>query len=461
VVSDTHVVILAAGEGTRMKSALPKVLHQVAGVPMIDYVLAAARPLAPTTVTLVVGHRADLVREQLARRRDLRFVLQEPQLGAGHALQQTEALFAGVEGTLVMLSGDVPLLTPSTLERLVGAHRSSNAAATVVTAVFDDPSGYGRVVRENGEITRIVDEREATDAERRIREVNAGIYAFDIAPFFASLARVAAANAQGEYSLPDLIGMYRREGRPVSTVRVEDPDEIGGINSRKELAAVSRILRQQRNDALMAAGVTIEDPDTTYVGPDVDVGRDTILHPGVFLEGRTRIGSNCEIHANVRIVDSTLEDRVTVFNFCMINGAHVASGARIGPFAHLRPEADVREDARVGNFVELKKTVLGARSKANHLTYLGDATIGERVNVGAGTITCNYDGVRKHPTVIEDDVFIGSGSQLVAPVRIGKGAYVAAGSPIVKDVPAGALGIARGVQANKEGWVARKKGKKA
>jgi bifunctional UDP-N-acetylglucosamine pyrophosphorylase/glucosamine-1-phosphate N-acetyltransferase len=458
-VTDTHVVILAAGKGTRMESALPKVLHRVAGAPMIDYLLAAARPLAPATVTLVIGHGADLVRDRLARHGDLRFVLQEPQLGTGHALRQTEALFAGVDGTLVMLQGDVPLLTASTLERLVTTHRSSNAAATVVTAVFEDPFGYGRIVRDGGELVRIVEERDATDAERRIREVNAGIYAFDLGALFPSLARIAAANAQGEYYLPDLVGIYRQEGRAVGSVRVADPDEIRGINSRKELAAVSRIVRQQRNDALMAAGVTIEDPETTYVGPEVEVGRDTILHPGVVLEGRTRLGSSCEIHAYVRIVDSTLEDRVTVFNFCLLNGARVASDARIGPFAHLRPETDVREAAHVGNFVELKKTVLGARSKANHLTYLGDATIGAGVNVGAGTITCNYDGARKHRTVIEDEAFIGSDTTLVAPVKVGKGAYVAAGSSIVADVPPGALGIARGVQVNKEGWVARKRKK--
>jgi bifunctional UDP-N-acetylglucosamine pyrophosphorylase/glucosamine-1-phosphate N-acetyltransferase len=314
-------------------------------------------------------------------------------------------------------------------------------------------------VRDNDGIVRIVEQRDATDAERPIREVNAGIYAFDIAPLFVALARIAPANAQSEYYLPDLVGIYRQAGRAVSTVRVEDANEVRGINSRKELAQVSRIVRQQRNEALMAAGVTIEDPETTYIGPDVEIGGDTIVHPCVFLEGLTRIGSKCEIHANVRIVDSTLADGVTIFNCCVINGATVASGARIGPFAHLRPEADVREDAHVGNFVELKKTVLGAGSKANHLAYLGDATIGERVNIGAGTITCNYDGERKHRTVVEDGAFVGSDTTLVAPVTVGKGAYVAAGSAIVKDVPAGSLGIARGVQVNKEGWVAKKKTK--
>ncbi len=257
--------------------------------------------------------------------------------------------------------------------------------------------------------------------------------------------------------MPDDVGISHEYGCRVAPVRVDDTDAIRGINSRKELAAVSSIVQRQRNDTLMAAGVTIEDASATYVGPDVEVGAGTVLHPNVYLEGRTRVGRNCEIHANVRIVDSEIGDGVVVLNFCLITGARVAAGARIGPFAHLRPEADVREEAHVGNFVELKKTVLGRRSKANHLAYLGDATIGEGVNVGAGTITCNYDGERKHPTTIEDGAFIGSDATLVAPVKIGEGAYVAAGSSIVKDVPPGALGIARGVQVNKDGWVARKK----
>jgi bifunctional UDP-N-acetylglucosamine pyrophosphorylase/glucosamine-1-phosphate N-acetyltransferase len=460
-VSDTHVVILAAGKGTRMKSAQPKVLHVLAGAPIICYVLAAARPLGAKSTTLVVGHGADRVRDVLSSYGDLRFVLQEPQLGTGHALLQTEPLFRGVEGTLVLLSGDVPLLTTRTLARLLGAHLASPAAVTLLTATLPDPFGYGRIVRDKGGVARVVEERDASADERPIHEVNAGIYAFDLAPLFPALARLASDNAQGEYYLPDLVRLYRREGRVVGAVPLDDATEIRGINTRKELAALGQVVREQRNEALMASGVTMEDPDTTYVGPDVEVGRDTILHANVLLEGRTRIGTDCEIHSNVRIVDSSVEDRVIVLNFCFVNQATIASGARVGPFAHLRPESDVREHAHVGNFVELKKTRLGAHSKANHLAYLGDATIGERVNIGAGTITCNYDGERKHPTIIEDGVFIGSDSQLVAPVKVEAGAYVAAGSTITRDVPAGALGIARGVQVNKEGWVERKKGKKA
>jgi bifunctional UDP-N-acetylglucosamine pyrophosphorylase / glucosamine-1-phosphate N-acetyltransferase len=312
-------------------------------------------------------------------------------------------------------------------------------------------------VRSGGRIARIVEERDASAAEREIREINSGIYAFDLAPLFPALRQIAAANAQGEYYLTDLVTIYRERGLLVETVQVDDPDEIRGINSRADLAEVSAIVRKNRNDDLMAAGVTLEDPATTYVGADVEVGPDTILHPGVSLEGRTRVGAGCEIHSGVRIVDSTLGDRVIVLNFCLITGSEVAAGVSIGPFAHLRPESRVGQGARIGNFVELKKTVLGAGSKANHLAYLGDATIGEGVNVGAGTITCNYDGERKHQTVIEDGAFIGSDTQLVAPVRVGRGAYVAAGSSITSDVPEGALGVARARQVNKPGWAARKK----
>jgi bifunctional UDP-N-acetylglucosamine pyrophosphorylase/glucosamine-1-phosphate N-acetyltransferase len=456
--ADTHVVILAAGQGTRMKSRLPKVLHSVAGRPMIEHVLRTAESISPATVTLIVGHGGDVLREQLAGRPNLTFAVQEPQLGTAHALQQAEAHLAGQKGTLVLLSGDVPLLTASTLGRLIETHQGAGAAATVVTAIVERPYGYGRIVRTKGRIARIVEERDASAHARQIREINSGIYAFDLAPLFDALRGIASQNAQGEFYLTDLIAIYRRRKLPVETLIVDDAEEIRGVNSRAELAEVSRIVRQRKNEELMAAGVTIVDPATTYVDMDVEIGADTVIHPGVVIEGQTKIGSACEIQGSVRIRDSEIADRVTIHNFCLIIGARVADGASIGPFAHLRPETVVGEKAKVGNFVELKKTSMGPGSKANHLTYLGDATIGARVNVGAGTITCNYDGVAKHATIIEDGAFIGSDSQLIAPVRIGKGAYVGAGSSITEDVPAGALGIARGRQSNVDGWVERKKG---
>ena len=454
---EVHVVVLAAGQGTRMKSRLPKVLHGLAGRPLIEHVLRTAEAISPSTVTLVIGHGADSVRSTIGTRPNMGFVVQEPQLGTAHALQQAEPRLAGRQGTVVLLSGDVPLLRGATLRRLVEAHQGAGAAATVVTAVVERPYGYGRIVRTKGRIARIVEERDASPEVRQIREINGGIYAFDLAPLFDALRGIASQNAQGEFYLTDLIAIYRRRKLPVETLVVDNAQEIRGINSRTELAEVSRIVRQTKNEELMAAGVTIIDPATTYIDPDVEIGADTVIHPGVAIEGQSRIGAACEIHSHVRIVDSEIADKSVILNFCLIIGSRIAESASVGPFAHLRPQSVVGERAKIGNFVELKKTTMGAGSKANHLTYLGDATIGERVNVGAGTITCNYDGTKKYPTIIEDGAFIGSDTQLIAPVRVGKGAYVAAGSSITEDVPDGALGIARGRQANVDGWVERRK----
>jgi bifunctional UDP-N-acetylglucosamine pyrophosphorylase/glucosamine-1-phosphate N-acetyltransferase len=455
--SATHVVVLAAGKGTRMKSRLPKVLHQAAGLPLIEYVLRSADSLAPTSIVVVVGHGAEDVERTLLARPGLSFARQEPQLGTGHALLQAESALRGKSGTVVLLSGDVPLLRADTLRRLIEHHAAHGAAATVVTAVMDDPTGYGRIVRDGGGIAAIVEHRDASNDQRAINEINSGIYAFDLAPLFDALREIGSSNAQGEYYLPDLVRIYRARGLVVETIVLADPAEISGVNSRKELADVAATLRQAKNEALMAAGVTLIDPSSAFIGPDVTIGADTIIHPGVHLEGRTEIGENVVIYSGVRIVDSRIDSGAVINNFCVITESRVGAGARVGPFAHIRPASNVGPEAHVGNFVELKKTALGRGSKANHLAYLGDATIGEKVNVGAGTITCNYDGVAKHPTIIEDGAFIGSDSQLVAPVRIGRGAYVAAGSSITEDVPPESLAIARGKQVNKEGWVARKK----
>jgi bifunctional UDP-N-acetylglucosamine pyrophosphorylase/glucosamine-1-phosphate N-acetyltransferase len=453
---DVHIVVLAAGKGTRMKSASPKVLHRAAGLPMIDHVLATAATLAPKSTTVVIGHHADAVRKALSSRRNLTFVVQEPQLGTAHALLAAEEALAKATGTLILLSGDVPLLTTNTLKTLVERHTSAKAAVTVVTAVVDDPHGYGRIVRTGERIARIVEEKDATSAERAIHEINSGIYAFAAEGLFDAVRSIAAENAQNEYYLPDLVAICRRRSRPVETVVVADADEIRGINSRAELAAVSRIVRNQKNADLMAAGVTIEDPATAYIDRDVTIGGDTVIHPNVSLEGNTTIGSGCEIHSGSRLVNAQIGDRVTIYNHSIVTDARVASDATIGPFAHLRNGADVRERARVGNFVELKKTVLGAGSKASHLAYLGDATIGAKVNIGAGTITCNYDGEKKNQTVIEDGAFIGSDSQLIAPVTIGKGAYVGSGTTIRTDVPPDALAVSAGKQRNIDGWVVKK-----
>jgi bifunctional UDP-N-acetylglucosamine pyrophosphorylase / glucosamine-1-phosphate N-acetyltransferase len=399
------------------------------------------------------------VNRHLAQWPAVNVVVQEPQLGTGHALLQTEGVLKDARGTVVMLSADAPLFRPETLTALVHRHREQAAAATVVTAIVDRPDGYGRIVRENGEIVAIVEHRDASPSVREIREINSSIYAFDLAPLFGALREIGSQNAQGEYYLPDLVKIYRTRGLHVSTLTPTDAREVLGVNSRKELAEMSDIMKRGKNDDLMAAGVTIIDPATTWIEPDVVVGTDTIIHPSVYLEGKTTVGSGCEIHSGVRVVNSAIGNRVVIGNYCVIRESQVFDGAQIGPFAHLRPQSVVGEEARIGNFVELKKTVLGKGSKANHLAYLGDATIGEKVNVGAGTITCNYDGVSKHQTIIEDGAFIGSDSQLIAPVRVGKGAYVAAGSSITDDVPPEALAIARGRQANKAAWARGRKKK--
>jgi bifunctional UDP-N-acetylglucosamine pyrophosphorylase/glucosamine-1-phosphate N-acetyltransferase len=439
-----------------MKSDVPKVLHRIAGQALIDHVLRKAAALGPATVTLVVGHGADQVKTHLAPHSHLSYAVQDPQLGTGHALLQTAPMLRGKHGTVLLLSGDVPLLTSRTLQGLVTTHQDAGAMATVLTAPIERPYGYGRIVRKNGKITRIVEERDASPAQREIKEINSGIYAFAVEPLFEALEQIGADNAQGEYYLPDLISIYRKRRKVVTTYTIENASEIRGINSRSELAEVSRMVRQQKNEELMAAGVTLIDPATTYIDLDVEIAADTVIHPCVFIEGSTKIGAACEIHAGARIVNSTLGDRVIVKNHTVITDSQIADGAAVGPFAHLRPEAHVGPGARVGNFVELKKTTLGAGSKANHLSYLGDTTIGKNVNVGAGTITCNYDGRIKSATVIEDGAFIGSDTTLVAPVKVGQNAYIGAGSTITDEVPPGALAIARTRQENKEGWVEKK-----
>ena len=456
--SDLHVVILAAGKGTRMKTVRPKVLHPLGGMPLIEHVVRTARALGPASITLVVGHQADEVRGALAHHPDLKFALQEPQLGTGHAVLVTEPVLAGATGALLLLSGDVPLLEAVTARELVAHHREQGAAATVLTATTDRPSGYGRIIRgADGGIARIVEERDASPDERRVTEINSGVYVFDLASVFESLHGLGSGNAQGEYYLPDLVQIYRAAGRGVATVCVGDFTEIRGINSQAELAELGAELRDRRVRTLMAGGVTVIDPPTTWVGVDVEIGADTVLYPHVWISGRTRIGSNCEIHSGCRLVNAEMGDDVLVRAYTVIEQSRVGSGAKLGPFTHLRPESDVRNHAHVGNFVELKKTVLGEGAKANHLAYLGDATVGPKANIGAGTITCNYDGVHKHQTTIGAGAFIGSDSQLVAPVSVGDGAYVAAGSTITHDVPAGSLGISRGKQVNVDGWVARRK----
>ena len=446
-----------------MKSRSPKVLHRIAGLSLIERVLRTAAAVNPTTITIVVGHEAVALKDAVAGiglqrlPARLQFATQEEQLGTGHALLQTRPLLEGKAGTVVLLSGDAPLLTVDTLRALLKTHAEAGAAATVITAQMPRPFGYGRIVRSKGAISKIVEERDASDAQRKIKEINSGIYAFALEPLFTALDSIGTANKQGEYYLPDLVAIYRKQRKPVATCTVANADEIRGINSRSELAEVSTMVRQQKNEELMAAGVTLVDPATTYIDADVVVGPDTVIHPLVFLEGNTKIGSACEIHAGARIVNSTIGDRVCVRNHTVVTDSTVEAGALLGPFAHIRPGSVVGEEAHIGNFVELKKASMGKGAKANHLAYLGDATIGAGTNIGAGTITCNYDGEKKHPTVIGSSVFVGTNSTIVAPVTLADGSYIAAGSTVTADVPAGALAIGRARQENKEGWVARRK----
>ena len=458
MLNDLHIVVLAAGKGTRMKSGLPKVLHHAAGLPLIEWVLRLARSLDPASITVVLGHGADAVRAAVEAA-DVRCLIQEPQLGTGHALLQAQPALEGAAGRVLLLSGDVPLLTAASVARVLDVQRVRQAAVVVATAEVPDPSGYGRIIRDRGALVRIVEHRDAAPAEREVREINSGVYVFELAPLFAALARLGSANAQGEYYLPDLVDINRRDGRVVEAVKLDDADEIRGINTRAELAEVGRVLQARINAAHMAEGVTLVDPATAYIGPDVRIGQDTILHPFVILDGKTSIGTGCELHAGTRISASTLGDGVTVLNHSVVEASSIGDCARLGPFARIRPESTVGQDVHVGNFVEIKKSQLGKGTKVGHLAYVGDATVGEGVNVGAGTITCNYDGRKKHRTVIGDGAFVGSHSTLVAPVRVGEGAYVAAGSAITDNVPDGALGIARGRQTNKTGWVAARASK--
>ena len=443
-------VILAAGKGKRMKSRLPKVLHRVCGRPMIWHVLSAVRALRPDRILVVVGHGGDEVRRAVGE--DVEVVFQEEQLGTAHALLQAEGPLRGFPGEILVLCGDTPLIRSTTLADLVARHRSRGAAATLATARLEDPTGYGRVLRgPAGEVRGIREEKDATGSERGIREVNAGIYCFGTGELFELLAGLTPDNQQGEFYLTDVVGRMVERGLVVADYALEDPEEILGVNDRRQLALVEGIMRRRILERLMLEGVTVVDPGATYVDAGVRVGHDTVLYPFTFLEGETEIGAECHIGPGVRLVDSRVGDRVTV-QYSVVLESVIEEASQVGPFAHLRPGTHVGRRVRVGNFVEVKKSRLGEGSKVPHLSYIGDATVGGGVNVGAGTITCNFDGRHKWPTVIGEGAFIGSNVSLVAPVEVGPGATVAAGSTITRDVPAGALGLARSRQTNVLGW---------
>ena len=447
------IIILAAGKGTRMKSDLVKVLHPLLGLPMLSYPVALSLDGIRAEKTIVViGFQAAQVKEKFQDPRIL-FVLQAEQSGTGHAVLQAMPHLEGFDGTVLILCGDVPLIKKETLLSFTYHFRQSRSVLSVMTVALGSPSGYGRIVKDpRGLLERVVEEKDASDTERALREINTGIYCVQASFLVEGLKEVRKDNAQGEYYLTDLVEIANKKGLKCTAYPVTDPMEVLGINTRIDLAMAEEALREEKVRALMLSGVTVIDPRTTYVEQKVEAGRDTVLYPNCYLQGETRIGERCTIEPNVRIVDSILGNEVTIRTSSVITESKIEDQAVIGPFAHLRPLTEVKAKAKIGNFVEVKKSVMGRGSKANHLTYIGDCFVGEGVNVGAGTITCNYDGHEKHQTIIGDRVFVGSNVELVAPVKIGKGASIGAGTTVTRDVPEGALAISRVRQKNIPGW---------
>ncbi|MFZ0358974.1 MAG: bifunctional UDP-N-acetylglucosamine diphosphorylase/glucosamine-1-phosphate N-acetyltransferase GlmU [Terriglobales bacterium] len=453
------IAIMAAGKGTRLKSKHPKVLHEIGGKPILAHVIATAVKVVPAqNVFVIVGHEAERVREAV-RATGVNFVLQAEQRGTGHALMAAREALSGYDQVLV-LSGDAPLITAETVRNLSDFHRGQKATMTLLSADLDNPYGYGRVIRKGArgvEVQAIVEEKSANRRQKRIHEINSGFYAFDGHALYEYIDRLSTANPHGEYYLTDMAAVFQRARKKVVAIKTADAGEILGSNTRAEMMMLDARLRLAKCRELLDAGVTIFYPHTCVIDSDVEVGADTVIEPFVQLLGSTRIGADCRIRSYSVIGNSVLGDGVTVRPGTIMEDSRIGAGAVLGPYSHLRPGSEVGEGAHVGNFVETKKIKLGKGSKANHLSYLGDAEIGEGVNIGAGTITCNYDGVNKHTTVIEDGVFIGSDSTLVAPVKIGRGAYVAAASCITDDVPADALAFGRARQSVKEGWARAKR----
>lgn len=450
------VVILAAGQGTRMKSDRAKVLHPLLGKPMIAYPLTAARSFSPERVVVVIGVQADQVSRALVKER-VRFALQKEQKGTAHAVMAALPALRGFTGDVVVLYGDSTLLRPETLKNLVAVHRRKKADMTLITADLQDATGYGRIIRDRrGAILAIVEQKDCTPEQRALHEFNPGIYCCRSDFLKKALPKVKNKNRQKEYYLTDLVGIAVQGGKRVASLKVAEAAELAGINTRAELARAAAVLRARINQAHCRAGVTIEDPDNTRIEPDVKIGRDTVIEQGARICGATVIGRGCVIEMNVRIEDSVIQPGVRIKSGSVIEESEVGSGSQIGPMAHLRPGSKIGKDARIGNFVETKKAIIGDGAKLSHLTYAGDAEIGKRVNIGCGFITCNYDGTKKWKTVIEDDVFVGSDTQTVAPVRIGRGAYIGSGSTITRDVPSGALALTRAPLVVKEGWAKKK-----
>lgn len=453
---DVVMLILAAGKGTRLKSSLAKVLHRAGGRPLVEHVVRACVPAGPKKIVVVVGHQAEKVQE-IVEPLGAETVLQQPQHGTGHAMLVAKRAIGNAK-FVVVLPGDAPLVRTETLRALIQKHKNGQAGATILTAVLADPSGYGRILRKGGDaVAAIIEESQLTAEQQELNEINSSMYCFTTGKLWPALAEVKPNNAHREIYLTDAIGVMNAKGETVLAEIAQDSREMLGCNTRADLAGVDHTFREWKRDALMRDGVTIELPETVLIDPDVAVGEDTVIEPCVQLLGKTKIGARCVVKTGSVVHDSVLGDEVLVEPHCVISESRLDSQVIAGPFARLRPGTHIKGGARVGNFVEVKKSTLGEGSKVPHLSYIGDAKIGSKTNIGAGTITCNYDGFQKHPTTIGNKVFVGSDSTLVAPVRIGDGAYVGAGSTITENVPADALGIARGRQVNKQGWASKKR----
>lgn len=452
--SDMAVVVLAAGKGTRMQSELPKVLHKIGSKTMLEEVLFTANKLNPKRLVVVVGFGADQVKAILQE--DVIAVTQKQQLGTGHAMMQALPALDGFKGNVLVLYGDVPLLSFQTLGRILNKHLETKAAVTVLTALVDDPTGYGRIVRDGGAFLKIVEDKDASAKEKQIKEINSGVYCFSSEALRKYLPLLSPQNKQGEYYLTDVLSLAKSDGRVVETFITEDPKEILGANNRLQLAELANLRNKRKLIELMLSGVTIFDPNNTYIDNEVEIDPDTTIEPGTFIYGKCHIASNTVIGPYTTLIDTDVGSNVTIER-SVVETAVIHNGAQIGPFANIRPKTTVGEDAKVGNFVELKNSTIGKGSKASHLTYLGDTKLGENVNIGAGTITCNFDGCNKNLTEIGDNAFIGSNSSLVAPLTIGKNAFTGAGSTITKDIPENTLGIGRSKQINYKDWANKKK----
>lgn len=451
--SNIFAVILAAGQGTRMKSKLYKVLHPVCGKPMVQHVVDHIQTLGVNRIVTVVGHGAEKVKQQLGDKSE--YVLQAEQLGTAHAVQQAEAILGSEEGTTLVVCGDTPLIRPETMQALFEHHQAKNAKATILTAIAENPTGYGRILRgDNGQVEQIVEQKDASAKQQLVKEINTGTYCFDNKALFDTLKLVKNDNAQGEYYLPDVIEILQKQGDVVEAYVTEDFEETLGVNDRVALSQAETLMRTRINEKHLRNGVTIINPEATYISVDAMIGRDTVIQPGSMIEGTTVIGEDCIIGPNTQIVDSRIGDRTTVHS-SVVRESVIAEETAIGPFAHIRPFSDIGSHVKIGNFVEVKKSKLGNDTKVSHLSYIGDAEIGSNVNIGCGSITVNYDGKNKFQTIIEDDVFVGCNTNLIAPVKVGKGSFIAAGSTITKEVPEDALAIARARQENKPNYVSK------